>query len=428
MGYHSTGQMAFVKVLDTSNKEICQRGTIPALVHGQNNGVNKVLQTDSYGNLNLRYAKDTMDHLLVSNPDTIMNLRITDTWNQVINTTTSGDVLEFRDVSHGMMTLSTNSIDSYVKHATKRRATGLLKITGTLDADSNGTGVTTWLGYRDEIDGIYFQHTGTGAAVVVNNNGTETIVLQNNWNGDKVDGTGVSKIDVSWALSQTFIIDFQDLQDTICYAMVLDGEMIIVHVLYNSNVRRGSPMRSRDLPIGYGIQSNSLDCCGSMDLICATVVGERNRSDSQPRSYDTGVPVNYGAAAERHLFSLRLGSPATIRWNNYTTICTTNTVYKVSIYYTPSVYYSSTCPVDISMASWTDIDPSYSSMQSISGHALALDLSKSAKISMNYVSKDTNTVMPELHDFGASDVITFTITYYTANEVFAGGVNWYEYT
>ena len=70
-----------------------------------------------------------------------------------------------------------------------------------------GNQVVIW-GYSDAADGFYFGHDATGLYVARLAGGVETRVRQVNWNGDKLDGSGVSGQTLTMSRGNIFQIVF----------------------------------------------------------------------------------------------------------------------------------------------------------------------------------------------------------------------------
>lgn len=72
-----------------------------------------------------------------------------------------------------------------------------------------GTQSVKWGGVTpDNNDGIYFLYDADGIAVVRLNNGVENTVRQADWNRDKLDGTGLSKVNVDLTQGKIWQVEF----------------------------------------------------------------------------------------------------------------------------------------------------------------------------------------------------------------------------
>lgn len=158
-------------------------------------------------------------------------------------------------------------------------ATGVLQTTIT-------SGIRTRIGFFDNHadksvdsggDGVFFQHNGTTASVVlrsyISGSQVDDVVSQANWNVDKMDGTGVSGYTADWTKRQIFGFQLQWLGvgDVVC-GIDIDGRLWPVHVFKNPN--QGDPypyMRRAYLPVRYEIENVSSGTGGTLRQICSAV-------------------------------------------------------------------------------------------------------------------------------------------------------------
>lgn len=100
-------------------------------------------------------------------------------------------------------------------------------------------------------DGFYFEDCGTRdagtnlpqyACVVVNSGmSTTERVYRADWNGDKLDGTGVSGITIDFSKQQLFMFDYEWYgAGNITFSVVINGLPRVFHTIYNGN-RLSSP-------------------------------------------------------------------------------------------------------------------------------------------------------------------------------------------
>lgn len=153
--------------------------------------------------------------------------------------------------------------------------------------------VTKRTGYFDDLNGIYFEQTGTGELAFVirtNTSGSPSDarrVTQAQWNqdtcnasiaGTSTDGSNFGKVG-SWTLDITktliFWTDFQWLGvGRVRCGFVHDGQMIVAHEFYNDNVLPVVYMSNPNLPLRCEIRNTGTTSGAFFDQICATVVSE----------------------------------------------------------------------------------------------------------------------------------------------------------
>ena len=167
--------------------------------------------------------------------------------------------------------------------------------------------VTKRTGYFDDLDGIYFEQVGSNTAdgtaansttqtlnwvirsytsgtpseadVVTNVNGSpythKRRVSQSDWNVDKCDGTGKSGFNLDVSKTHLIYIDFQWLGvGRVRCGFVHNGQVIIAHEYYHSNILQEVYLTNPNLPVRCEIRNTGAGTGGSMDQICATVGSE----------------------------------------------------------------------------------------------------------------------------------------------------------
>lgn len=190
--------------------------------------------------------------------------------------------------------------------------------------------VTKRTGYFDDQDGIYFEQQGgnlddgtskgnlhfvirsfTNGTANESDVGTyQRRVDQNNWNIDKCDGTGKSRFYLDPSKTQLFFTDFQWLGvGRVRCGFVHNGEFIIAHEYYHSNVLPEVYLSNPNLPVRCEIRNTGTTTGGSMDQICSTVASEGGYVESgidfalvQETARSTSTP----GGTELPLIALRL--------------------------------------------------------------------------------------------------------------------------
>ena len=154
-------------------------------------------------------------------------------------------------------------------------------IKSTINFYSAIANVTKRTGYYDDLNGIYFEQTGTGELAFVirtNTSGTASDArraIQSSWNKDRCDGTGASGFNLDITKTQIFWTDFQWLGvGRVRCGFVHDGVMIVAHEFYNSNNLPVVYMSNPNLPVRCEILNTGATSGGYFDQICSTVVSE----------------------------------------------------------------------------------------------------------------------------------------------------------
>lgn len=222
---------------------------------------------------------------------------------------------------------------------------------------SQESGVTKRVGYFSGTgtnfmtpkNGIFFEVNGTSISWNICKNGvtTETAV-QDDWNVDKLDGSGLSAITLDVSSNQIGFIDFEALMvGRVRVGFVIDGIIKYCHYFNHANVAGvvSSYISSPNLPLRYDIQSDGTGA-GSLDHICTTVMSEGGLEETGvSRSVDTGATALAASVAGNSYVALaiRLKSThldLTVLPEFVSMIATTNDDFRWSLHINPT--YSGT--------------------------------------------------------------------------------------
>jgi hypothetical protein len=136
------------------------------------------------------------------------------------------------------------------------------------------------IGYFSTQNGIYLEQDGTTIYIVrrsyVTGSVVNTRIPQSEWNGDKLDGTGLSKRTLDLSKTQIFWIDIEWLGvgDVRC-GVVVDGRMVIAHTFHGDNVNATSYMTTAVLPLRQEIENTDTTAASATaKQICSTVASE----------------------------------------------------------------------------------------------------------------------------------------------------------
>jgi len=171
--------------------------------------------------------------------------------------------------------------------------------------------VRSRIGYCDTYNGIFFVMDGTsqgatgtpGVGVRTNTSGSpvDTVVLQPNWNIDKMDGTGPSGITADWSKTQFFVMDLEwQGVGRVRFGLNINGILYYVHQIVNANVLTVPYMNTACLPAHYSIYNTSSSVSGAttMSAICLSIVSEGGNQ----------YPVGLSFAASNGVTSVTAGS------------------------------------------------------------------------------------------------------------------------
>lgn len=203
-----------------------------------------------------------------------------------------------------LMSVPSNVVSSVVRQ-TKLRGTyqpgkSLLTLM-TFVLGETGSGITKRVGYFDEKNGLFLQCDDgvlsvvrrTYASGVAVDNG----VLQDDWNIDKLDGTGKSGITLDFTKTQILLIDLEWLGvGRVRFGFVIDGKVYYIHELNNANILDVVYMSTPNLPVRYEITNDGTGLASSLEHICSTVVSEGGQQATVLQTYISrdGTPVTLG--------------------------------------------------------------------------------------------------------------------------------------
>jgi hypothetical protein len=138
-------------------------------------------------------------------------------------------------------------------------------------------GVETKVGYFDGTNGVYFRRSGSTLYFEIMKNGSVSeTVAQASWNGDKMDGTGVSGVTLDPTKTQILYMDFEWLGvGTVRCGFVQDGKLYVCHSFHHANTATSVYMTTATLPVRYEIEDSAgAGDPSSLQQICSTVMSE----------------------------------------------------------------------------------------------------------------------------------------------------------
>lgn len=141
-------------------------------------------------------------------------------------------------------------------------------------------GLTQRIGYYGSSNGFYLEQAGSTVAFVersiVTGSIVNTPVLQANWNGDKLDGTGASGLTLDLTKAQILWMDLEWLGvGSVRVGFVINGQFIVCHTFNHANIIASTYITTASLPLRYEI-FNTAGTSGASTLkqICSTVISE----------------------------------------------------------------------------------------------------------------------------------------------------------
>lgn len=171
-------------------------------------------------------------------------------------------------------------------------------------------------GYFGAKNGMYVELAGTTLSFVERSNVTgtvtETRVAQADWNVDKLDGTGPSKLTLDISKAQIFWMDIEWLGlGTVRLGFVIDGVFIHCHSFHHANLITSTYITTASLPLRYEIENTGTTSASStLKQVCSSVISEGGyelRGIQQAVGIPVTTPVDLTVAGTYYpLVSIRL--------------------------------------------------------------------------------------------------------------------------
>lgn len=255
---------------------------------------------------------DAFGRLRVSQPETLFDSqqRFSIDRSFVSNTATSGSVSFIPAQSSANLTV-VNTTGSYVARESRyvfkyQPGKSQLAIMTFVFAPQSSGNLRQHVGYFGSDNG-YFVQLSDALYLCERSNSTGTIthsnVAQSSWNGDKLNGSGPSGINLDMTKSQIFFTDLEWLGvGSVRCGFVLNGQFIVAHTFHHANLIPRVYMTTACLPIRYEIQALSASAPATSNLtqICCTVASEAGAGEPLvlysnlaplPATYTSWTPV-----------------------------------------------------------------------------------------------------------------------------------------
>jgi hypothetical protein len=157
---------------------------------------------------------------------------------------------------------------------------GLLCL-ATFVMNSPKTGLRQRVGYFGTQNGVFIQQSDSTVSFVLRSYISGSVsdaraINQADWNGDKLDGTGVSGFTLDLTKAQILWMDFEWLGvGSVRCGFIIDGQYIVCHTFENANDITSVYMTTAILPVRYEITNTAATAsASSMKQICSSVVSE----------------------------------------------------------------------------------------------------------------------------------------------------------
>lgn len=163
-------------------------------------------------------------------------------------------------------------------------------------------------GYFDDRDGIYFEQNGTtdiAVCIRTSTSGTPSDaarVAQSNWNVDKLDGTGPSRVKLDLSKAQILVIDFQWLgMGRVRIGFDIDGKILYCHEFLNANNLAVPYMQTSNLPVRWEIFNIGVSAGATMYATCSSVQSEGGTEPDKGFYYSASTPEEIALDVNRKI-------------------------------------------------------------------------------------------------------------------------------
>jgi len=228
---------------------------------------------------------DAFGRLRTSGPYTLFDSQNRYAKNDLFDETTAtgGTVTYDANASTVSLNVTTTSGSSVVRQSYRsfsyQPGKGLLTL-NTFVMDAAKDGVRARVGYFNEQNGVFLERSDSSIRFVrrtyTSGAAVDNVVLQANWNGDKLDGTGDSAITLDLTKAQILWQDFEWLGvGSVRVGFVIDGQYIVCHTFENANNLNAVYMTTAILPVRYEIENTATTASSTtLKQICSTVISE----------------------------------------------------------------------------------------------------------------------------------------------------------
>lgn len=189
------------------------------------------------------------------------------------------------DANQGLVTLNVPTTSgAYVKRETKQvfsyQPGKSLLVMSTFVMETAKANLRQRVGYFNNDNGLYFQISGTTNSFVerssVTGSAVETIIEQEDWNVDKLNGQGPSGLTLDPTKAQILWMDVEWLGlGTVRIGFIIDGKFVQCHAFNHANRITSTYITTASLPLRYEIENLGTTASSStLKQVCSTVISE----------------------------------------------------------------------------------------------------------------------------------------------------------
>lgn len=238
-------------------------------------------------------------------------------------TATGGTVTYDANASTVLLNVTTTSGSEVVRQSFRsfsyQPGKGLLTF-NTFVMGASKIGVRMRVGYFNTQNGVFLERTDDSVRFVrrtsTSGSPVDVPVLQANWNGDKLDGTGDSGLTLDLTKAQILWSDFEWLGvGSVRCGFVINGEFIVCHTFENANNLDSVYMTTAILPIRYEVTNTDTTASATtFKQICSSVISEGGYEKkvalnvARMTATNTGISTNFVPLVSIRLAAGRTGA------------------------------------------------------------------------------------------------------------------------
>lgn len=243
--------------------------------------------TNYTGNLNM--ASDAFGRMRTASPLTLFDSSHRYADNNLFATLTGGPAMASASAvfnqNQGLVELRVDALSgSKVYRETTKvfayQPGKSLQILNTFVFNAAKTNLKQRVGYFGTDNGIYLE-LDDGVLYLVERSlvtgaVTSTRTAQSQWNVDKLDGTGPSRITLDITKAQIMFMDIEWLGlGTVRTGFVINGQFVPCHYFHHANIINTPYITTASLPIRYEIENKAATSSSSvLKQVCSTVISE----------------------------------------------------------------------------------------------------------------------------------------------------------
>lgn len=228
---------------------------------------------------------DAFSRLRVSTPQPLLEIMFTHNLVPLMveaNTATNATITHSGDLASAVLTVSTDDNSKAILQTRQYApyAPGKSQLVFmTFQFGAPVAGVARRAGYWDGSDGIFLEQTSTGVTLNIDTSivgGSDQSIAQDDWNLDRLNGSGLTKVSVDWSVAQILALDLQFLGvGRVRAGLDVGGAVVWFHEFTNANELAVQPyMRRASLPLRWEIENMAASAGATMQAICGQVMSE----------------------------------------------------------------------------------------------------------------------------------------------------------